>query len=169
MPLLHGDLTKRILACFYEVHHELGTGFPESVYSRAMEIAMMEANLLVEREVVLNVGFRERIVGTFRADTIVESLVIVEYKTSNRAVEVAEAQTLNYLNCTDKEVGLLLKFLHKPTFKRYFVSNDLKGSRRLPFIPRPSASPKPSASPRPSAFTSLAASELSSAADQART
>src|SRR3954468_12243869 len=119
MPLLHGDLTKQILACFYEVHHELGTGFPEAVYSRAMEIAMTEAGLSVQREVLLNVDFRGRIVGTFRADTVVESRVILEYKTAIRAVEVAEAQLLNYLNCTDKEVGLLLKFFHKPTFKRF--------------------------------------------------
>lgn len=139
MPLLHGELTKKILGCFYEVHHELGTGFPESVYSRAMEIAMTDAGLSVEREVTLLVRFRDRVAGEFRADTIVNSRVILEYKTSLRAVEVAEAQLLNYLNCTDKEVGLLLKFFPKPTFKRFFLSNEQKALRRLPFIPRPSA------------------------------
>jgi GxxExxY protein len=92
----------------------------------------------------LNVPFRDRIVGTFKADTIVESRLILEYKTAIRAVEIAEAQLLNYLNCTDKEVGLLLKFFQKPTFKRYFMSNDQKKSRRLPFIPRRSASTSPS-------------------------
>ena len=139
MPLLHGELTKRILGCFYEVHHELGVGFPEVVYSRAMEIALTDAGLVVQREVRLKVNFRGRIVGNFRADTLVESHVILEYKSSIRAAEVAEAQLLNYLNCTDQEVGLLLKFFMKPTFKRLFMSNEQKRSRRLPFIPRPSA------------------------------
>ena len=63
MPLLHGELSRTILKCFYEVHHELGVGFPESVYSRAMEIAMTEAGLQVQREVVLRVEFRDRVVG----------------------------------------------------------------------------------------------------------
>jgi GxxExxY protein len=139
MPLLHGELTKQILSCFYEVHHELGTGFPESVYSRAMEVAMTQAGLIVQREVLLTVNFRDHIVGEFRADTLVNSRVILEYKTAVRAVEVAEAQLLNYLNCTDKEVGLLLKFFPKPTFKRCFLGNEQKKNRRVPFVPRPSA------------------------------
>ena len=141
MPLLHGELTKRIIGCFYEVHHELGIGFPESVYSRAMEIALKEKGIAVQREVLLKVGFRGRVVGRFSSDTIVESRIILEYKTAPRAVEVAEAQLLNYLNCTNKEVGLLLKFFHKPTFKRLFASNERKGTRRLPWLPRASAFP----------------------------
>ena len=60
MPLIHSELTKQIIACFYEVHNELGHGFPESVYSRAMEIAMTGAGLRVQREVVLNVDDDER-------------------------------------------------------------------------------------------------------------
>jgi GxxExxY protein len=139
MSLLHGELTKQIIARFYEVHNELGHGFPESVYSRAMEIAMTEAGLRVQREVVLNVVFRNRIVGEFRADTLVESRVILEYKTAIRAVEVAEGQLLNYLRCTDKEVGLLLKFFAKPSFKRYFFANE--GKRKIgPFPPVPELS-----------------------------
>jgi GxxExxY protein len=139
MPLLHGELTRQIIACFYEVHHELGCGFPESVYSRAMEIAMTDAGLAVRREVTLYVDFRDRVAGEFRADTLVESRVILEYKTSIRALEVAEAQLLNYLRCTDKEVGLLLKFFPKPSFKRCFLSNESKKNRRGPLIPRLSA------------------------------
>jgi GxxExxY protein len=133
-------LTKKIIACFYEVHNELGHGFPESVYSRAMEVAMTDAGLRVQREVILNVIFRNRIVAEFRADTLVESRVILEYKTAIRAVEVAEGQLMNYLRCTDKEVGLLLKFFPKPSFKRYFFSNETKEKIRSgPFIPELSA------------------------------
>src|SRR3954462_4114844 len=106
MPLLHGELSQQIITCFYQVHDELGSGFPEAVYSRAMEIAMTEIGLEVQREVVLSVEFRGRTVGTFRADTVVNSRIIVEYKTAVRAVEVAEAQLMNYLRCTDKEIGL---------------------------------------------------------------
>ena len=140
MTLVHGDLTRQIIACFYEVHNELGSGFPESVYSRAMEIAMTDAGLSVQREVRLCVDFRDRVVGEFRADTVVEALVILEYKTAVRAVEVAEAQLLNYLRCTDKEVGLLLKFFHKPAFKRCFYSNENKTLRSGPRTPELSAS-----------------------------
>lgn len=140
MPLLHSELTKQILACFYQVHFELGSGFPESVYSRAMEIAMAAAGLNVAREVPLVVLFRDQAVGEFRADTVVNSRVILEYKTAVRSVEVAEAQLINYLRCTHLEVGLLLKFFEKPTFKRCFLTNDKKKFRRSPLIPSYSVS-----------------------------
>ena len=143
MPLLHGGLTKQIVACFYQVHFELGTGFPEAVYSRAMDIALSEVGLDVQREVPLNVKFRGRVVGEFRADTVVNSRVILEYKTSTRAIEVAEGQLLNYLRCTDMEVGLLLKFFEKPAFKRCFLTNDRKKDRRIPWVPRSSVSQTP--------------------------
>ena len=96
---------------------------------------MTDLGLEVQREVTLNVVFRNRVVGTFRADTVVNSRIILEYKTSGRAIEVAEAQLMNYLRCTDKEVGLLLKFFEKPKFKRCFLTNDYKKVRGRPFIP----------------------------------
>ena len=56
-------------------------------------------------------------------------------------MEVAEGQLLNYLRCTDKEVGLLLKFFAKPSFTRYFFSNETKKKiRSCPPIPELSAS-----------------------------
>jgi GxxExxY protein len=70
-----------------------------------------------------------------RRDWVVDARAILEYKTLLRAVDVGEAQVLNYLRCTDKEVGLLMNFLEKPSFKRYFMSNDNKKDRRRPRSP----------------------------------
>jgi hypothetical protein len=73
MPLLHGELTKKIIEAFYEVAFELGSGWHESVYAAAMEIALREKGLDVRREVPLKVYFRGRVVKIYRADTLVES------------------------------------------------------------------------------------------------
>lgn len=135
MPLLHGDLTRQIVAGFYQVHSEMGSGWPESVYAGAMECMLSEMGLQVQREVPMAVYFHGKVIGEFRADTIVNSRVILEYKTSVRSVELAEAQLLNYLRCTDLEVGLLLKFFEKATFKRLFLTNDRKNFRRAPSSP----------------------------------
>jgi GxxExxY protein len=151
MPLLHADLTSRIIAGFYQVHFEMGTGWPESVYAGAMECMLSELGLEVRREVPLPVYFHGKLIGQFRADTVVNSTVILEYKTTVRAVEVAEAQLLNYLRCTDLEVGLLLKFFERATFKRLFLTNDKKNSRRIPFTPSYSVSKTPALPERPEA------------------
>ena len=49
--LQHAELTRQIIACFYSVYNELGFGFSEAVFRRAMVIALLEAGLRVEEEV----------------------------------------------------------------------------------------------------------------------
>jgi GxxExxY protein len=80
--LLHRELTERIIGCFYAVYRELGQGFSEAVYRRAMVVAMQELALLAEEEARLQVTFRGVVIGRFWADIIVDSVVLVEIKHS---------------------------------------------------------------------------------------
>lgn len=65
---------------FFGVYGELGFGFLESVYKQAMAIALSEEELAVNREVGLQAFFRGRAVGEFRADLLVQGVVLVELK-----------------------------------------------------------------------------------------
>lgn len=58
----------------------MGFGFLESVYKQAMAIALSEEELAVNREVGLQALFRGRAVGEFRADLLVQGVVLVELK-----------------------------------------------------------------------------------------
>ena len=124
--LLHGQLTDRIIGEFLQVHRELGPGFVESVYSRAMEIALTEAGLRVEREVPILVYFRGKLVGSFRADMVVESLVLLELKVGERLDPSCEPTVLNYLRASPLELALILHFGPKPKVKRLIWTNDRK-------------------------------------------
>lgn len=124
--LLHGALTEKIIGEFFQVHWELGSGSLESVYANAMHVALVDAGLRVEREVRAAVHFRGRRVGAFRADTIVESAVLLEFKAGDRLDPNSEAQAINCLSVTRLEVGLVLHFGPKPTFKRFIHTNDRK-------------------------------------------
>ncbi|MGZ7040082.1 MAG: GxxExxY protein [Thermoanaerobaculia bacterium] len=124
--LLHGGITDRILGAFYQVHRELGPGYLESVYAKGMEYALTDEGLGVEREVPVSVHFRGRQVGAFRADMIVESVVLLEFKAGDRLDPSAEAQLLNYLRGTRLELGLILHFGPKASFIRRVMTNDRK-------------------------------------------
>lgn len=137
MPLVEAELTRLIIQAFYEVHSELGFGLPERVYSKAMLVALRALGLNAEREVLLPLYFRNRVIATVRADTVVESKVILEYKATNRPVEVAEAQLLTYLRCTPIEIGFVMSFGLRARFKRYYFSNSGKSARLLRPHPRP--------------------------------
>jgi len=124
--LLHKAITDRILGAFYQVHWELGSGYLESVYANGMEIALRENGLRVEREVPVSVHFRGRRVGTFRADMIVESVVLLEFKAGDRLDPSAEPQLINYLRASRLQVGLILHFGPKASFMRRVLTNDRK-------------------------------------------
>ncbi len=76
-------LTERILSVFFKVYNELGNGFVESVYARAMAIALIQDGLAVAAEVFIPVSFRGELIGTFRADLIVEGKVVLEFKVAD--------------------------------------------------------------------------------------
>lgn len=124
--LKHEELTKKLIGLFYEVHNELGHGFVESVYENSYMLALNDCGIRAENQVNIPVTFRDRIVGSFRADVVIEKKVILELKAASSLVAANEAQLLNYLRATDIEVGLLLNFGERPAFKRLVFDNARK-------------------------------------------
>lgn len=125
----HRDLTQQIIGAFYDVYNELGFGFLEIVYHRAMVIALRDLGLLAEPKVVLPVFFRGHQVGDFEADIFVGRAVILEVKAADEFCPAHQAQILNYLKASTIEIGLLLNFGPRPGLKRLAFSNERKRSR----------------------------------------
>jgi GxxExxY protein len=133
--LLHRDVTEQIIGGFYEVHYELGGGFLEHVYRSPIIEVLRGRGLLVEDNARLPVHFRGRLIAEFRPDLVINQVVLVELK-AHRAIEPThEAQVLNYLRASTIEVGLVLNFGPKPTFKRHVYAN----SRKIPPAIRPAS------------------------------
>ena len=108
--MLHQDLTEKILEACFEVSNELGVGFLESVYEKALMIALRDKRLSCQRQVPMNVHFRGEPVGQFFGDVVVEEKVIVELKAVKELINEHQAQTINALNATGIDVGLLVNF-----------------------------------------------------------
>ncbi|MCK4312120.1 MAG: GxxExxY protein [Candidatus Cloacimonetes bacterium] len=115
---LFSDITEKIIKCFYIVFDELGTGFLESVYMKALIIELENIGLNVDSEKEIKVYYRGIIIGNFRADIVVEDKVIIEIKAISALNSQHEAQLLNYLKATGIRVGLLVNFGNKLEFKR---------------------------------------------------
>jgi GxxExxY protein len=122
----HDDLTQKIIGVFYDVYNELGCGFLESVYREAMRLALGQAGLKVQTEIPIPVRFRGELIGVFRADLVVNDVVLVELKACEALVREHESQTLHYLRATEIEVALLMNFGPMPRFKRLVMDNELK-------------------------------------------
>jgi len=121
--LKHGDITEKIIKSFYKVYNELGFGFLERVYENALLIELEEENLVCEKQKTLEVFYRERKVGNYFADILVENKVIVEIKACDTLIKEHELQLINYLKATNIEVGLLLNFGKEAKFRRKIFTN----------------------------------------------
>jgi GxxExxY protein len=126
----HEGVTSRIIKVFFDVYNDLGFGFVESVYQEAMALCLVSEGLLVDRESTLEVHFRGKVIGVFRADLVVNGSVLVELKALKSLVPVHEAQALNYLRAGVLEVALLLNFGPEPQIRRLAFSNERKGTCR---------------------------------------
>ena len=120
------ELTEKIIKIFYKVYNNLGYGFLERVYENAMMLDFKKENIPADSQYAIKVFYRDEIVGEYFADILVDGKVIVEIKAARNLTLENEAQLLNYLKATDKEVGLLLNFGPKPEMKRKVFDNFRK-------------------------------------------
>jgi GxxExxY protein len=92
------------------VHSQLGPGFLENLYARAMCLELTSAGLVVERERIVPVSYRGVPIGHHRLDLVVAGEVVVELKATARLEPVFHAQVISYLRAAKLRVGLLINF-----------------------------------------------------------
>lgn len=113
------DVTYAINGAVFEVNRILGSGFIEKVYENALLVELKRRGIKAESQVPIKVLYKEKVVGEYIADLLVEDKVIVELKTVENIDKVHEAQLLNYLKATGIRVGILVNFKHpKAEIKR---------------------------------------------------
>lgn len=108
--MLHEDLTKRVIGCAMRVHSELKSGFQEKIYQTALEIELRFNNISFVAEREMDIFYRNQIIGKRRVDFLIENKIIVEIKAVSKLEDVHLAQALNYLECMNLSVGLLINF-----------------------------------------------------------
>jgi GxxExxY protein len=123
---LHSDITELILKAFFNVYNELGFGFLEKVYERAMICELIDLGLEVESQKKLTVYYKKKNVGDYFTDIVINQSVIIELKAVDNICPEHEVQLVNYLKATDIEVGLLLNFGKKPQYKRKVFTKEYR-------------------------------------------
>ena len=104
-------LTQRIIGCAIAVHRELGPGLLESVYTECLSAELCANGLVVERERQVPIRYRGSVIATrLKIDMLIDRLVIVEVKATDRVHPVHLAQLITYLKLADKPAGLLMNF-----------------------------------------------------------
>lgn len=106
------ELSRIIIGAAIEVHRELGgPGLFEDIYEEALCAELDLRGIRVQRQVEVPVFYKgRRLNKNYRLDVLVENLVIVEAKATEKHHEIYEVQCLTHLRLTGKRLGLLINF-----------------------------------------------------------
>lgn len=118
--MIEDKLTEKIIGAAYRVHNNLGFGFREKIYQRAMVVALRKMGLEVEEEYPLAIFFDGEKIGRHRADLYVGQKVLVELKAILSLSKGDEVQLVNYLKATGIETGLLINFGQSVQIRRKY-------------------------------------------------
>ena len=121
------SLSEKIIGAALAVHKGLGPGLLESAYEKALAYQLVRDGLIIECQKIVPVTYDGVVIDDgFRADIIVNDLVILEIKSVKRIEDVHLKQLLTYLRLSGKKLGLLINFnetLLKQGIKR--IANNL--------------------------------------------
>lgn len=109
--MTENEIAKTVIDAAYKIHVRLGPGLLESVYESILAYELKKRGLRVVRQVPVPVIYDElQFEEGFRADLIVEEMVIIELKSVESIRPVHKKQLLTYLRLTDRRLGLLINF-----------------------------------------------------------
>ncbi len=105
------EISKIIVNTAFKIHNQYGPGLYESVYEEIMYYELIKEQLDIKRQcpiplvhelIKLEVGFR--------ADIIVNNIVLIEIKSIELLAPVHYKQVLTYLKLSNIKLGLLINF-----------------------------------------------------------
>ena len=104
-------LARQVVDCGFEVHKGLGPGLLESVYELVLAKAIERRGFHVERQRPISFTFDSmNFSDAFRADLLVEGVLIIEVKSVEQTLPVHGKQVLTYLRLLKQPLGLLINF-----------------------------------------------------------
>lgn len=94
-----------------KVHSKLGIGFKEVVYKDALAVELLAAKIAFEREKSFSILYGGiKLKHTFIADFLIFKSIVLEIKAATFTHPDAFTQTLNYLQASNIQLGILINF-----------------------------------------------------------
>ncbi len=108
-----------IIEACQEVWKEFGGSFKETIIDKSLEIALKEKGYLVESQKKIDIYFKDKKVGSYIPDKIVNGIILLEIKCKSFLIKEDEKQFWHYLKASPYKLGFLINFSPKKLeFKR---------------------------------------------------
>ena len=124
-------LCYRINGICMKIHTEVGPGFPEEYYQRALEHVFADEAIPFEPQKPVPIMFRDIQLGINYLDFLIDEKIILEIKSANVLSSVHMFQTLKYIGYTGLDIALLINFgKEKLEYKRVLATQKMLEFRR---------------------------------------
>ena len=108
--VVYPDLSYRIMEAVFEVHNQLGPGFSEEIYQRALIAELEVREIPFETQKSIAILYREKTIGIYRLDLVVDGKIIIELKAVASLNDLFKQQVASYLKATGLRLGILINF-----------------------------------------------------------
>ena len=93
------------------IYNELGSGFDECIYQKAIEVELRLAGIPYENQRIIPIFYKNHNIGESKADLIIDNSIVVEIKAISTSLsDKEESQLRKYMECTGLSTGLLVNF-----------------------------------------------------------
>jgi GxxExxY protein len=106
-PVPSSDVTKEIIAVLYKVYNELGFGYQEKHYYRAIKILLLEKGFKVAEQLYCTIEMSGTIIGKYFLDFLINDEIVLEIKVADLVYPQHIRQVLGYLKAKDLRLGLI--------------------------------------------------------------
>ena len=114
MELKDKELSSKVISAAIKVHQNMGVGFLESIYEKALCIELDSACISYEQQKSVQLNYQGKPIGEHRLDLLVEGRLVVELKSTKHLEPIHFATVRSYLKAANLESGLLLNFAAIP-------------------------------------------------------
>ena len=108
--LIEKDLSYKIVGVLFDVYRELGGGYQEKYYQRAVAEGLKQRSVTFVEQIVVPLSYGEVSIGRYFLDFLIENRVVLELKSTPRLYPRDIKQVLSYLNVKKIELGILANF-----------------------------------------------------------
>ena len=108
--VVYRDLCYKLMGVIFEVFNDLGYGYQEKYYQKALETALKKVNINFKSQSPFKIQYKNEIIGRCFVDFIIEDKIVLEIKKGNYYSKKNFEQVNAYLKVTGFKLAILANF-----------------------------------------------------------
>lgn len=125
--MIHKELSYKIIGVLFNVYNDLGHGYQEKYYQKAIEKYFSESNIKYKREAPFKIAVKNEVIGRYYLDFIIDDKVVLEIKKGNYFSKRNISQVKGYLKVTGLKLAIIANFTpHGVKFFRVLNPSNLQ-------------------------------------------